>query len=138
MKNFYKKVASVFLIFFFTYAIFCCSFCNLVQAYSMAQDKNCVTDYSAPTLTSSQNLHPCCCPSKNCAGNSISSVLQYEKSDNFIVKNDKSQFSKIDSLLGKHFTDVHLAFYPQVSYQSLPKSLQKDVPIYLFTRVLRL
>ena len=138
MKKFNRKIASIFFLFFFTSALFCCSFCNIVQACSMAQDKNCVTNYSAPTLTSNQNLHPCCCPSKNCAGSSISSVLQNEKSDEFIVKNAKSQFPKIDSLLGKHFTDVYLVFSSPVSYHSPLKSLPKTVPIYLSNRVLRL
>ena len=138
MKNFSKKIASVFFVFFFTSALFCCPFCNIVQACSMAQDRNCAVSYSAAALTSNQNLHPCCHHGKNCAGSGISSVLQNEKSENSFVKNVRSQFSKIDALFGKHFTDARLAFSPPVSYHSPPKFFQKAVPIYLFDRALRL
>ena len=138
MKKFNKKIASIFLVFFFTSALFCCSFCGIAHACSMAQAKAGDTGYSAPTLISNQNLHPCCCPGKNCTGSSISSVLQNEKSDNFFVKNVRPQFSKIYSLSGKHFTNAYLAFFSSISYHSLPQSLPKTVPIYLSNRVLRL
>ena len=140
MKKSWQKTLCGVSIFFFTFAVFCCSICNLAQAsVSSAQSIQ-----HTPLLASTKIHHPCCPYNsssshndKKCQDTNSSPLLQPEKLSD-LWKSVIFQVSKLPLHFNNVISDLSNAALTVVSYQSLPKLLQKSVPIYLFNRVLRI
>ena len=140
MKKSWQKTLCGVSVCFFTFAIFCCSICNLAQAsVSSAQSIQ-----HAPLLASTK-IHHSCCPNdrssshndKKCQDINSSPLLQPEKLSD-LWKSVIFPVSKLPLHCNNVIRDVSNAALTVVSYQSPPKLLQKSVPIYLFDRVLRI
>ena len=131
MKISFKNIIPCLVILPFILGMLCCSLCGIAQA------KDCDASYVL-RLDSNQH-HPPCCPVNNkyCHLGGTINVLKPEKAENLTLKT-VSQFSKIAFLSLAHANYAYLTSFPDIAYQSPPRSLQKSVQIYLFDRVLRL
>ena len=139
MKIFWKQILCGAVIFFFSFAIFCCSICNLAQNSAQAN----VVVQSDLILASAKSHHSCCPPrnsssnEKKCQGSNFLLVLQLEKLNDF-VKSNISKISKITFHFSATISNSSRLSLSENFFQSPLKLPQKSVPIYLFVRALRL
>ena len=124
MNNSYKKIVSSFLLISFTYAIFCCSICNLTTPFA-------------------KTSHSCCHANNKCSDEKIC------KKNNFFLASLSEKLTGLEKNTAVNFSKIIFCFNISASdflnfklaknfYRSLPKLLQKSVPIYLSDQALRL
>ena len=139
MKKSWKQILCGISVFFFLFAIFCCSICNLTQNSAQAN----VAVQSVSILASVKNNHSCCPPpgnssnQKKCQDNNFSLVLQPEKL-NDLGQGTGHEVSKIIFHFNAVTGNLSSLVLAENFSHSPPKLLQKSVPIYLSNRVLRL
>ena len=138
MKKPWEKILCGICVFFFSFAIFCCSICNLAQ--NSAQANVAVQNDS---ILASTKIHNSCCPPSNssnqkkCQENNFSLALQPEKL-NDLGKSIAFQVSKITFHFNTAVSNSSNLALAEDFFHSSPQSLQKSVPVYLSNRVLRL
>ena len=139
MKKPWGKILYGICVFFFSFAIFCCSICNLTR--NSAQANVAVQNDS---ISASLKIHYSCCPppsnspnGEKCQDKNFLLALQPEKL-NDLGKSIAFQISKIILHFNAAVSNSsNLAFVKDLSHVP-PPLLQKSVPIYLSNRVLRL